>query len=143
MPRHQLKSDAGTRASAIYSGANAPGLTCAPGAVAVGSDVLLFSGAGRLSTVVMHQVLASGVAINFYDAVAPISGGPLYTSGHIPMAFIPGNLGLGTFASGTAIPTSPSPGAFIFNTPFTKGLCVNSRSGQPGFTVTFSPDQKV
>ena len=41
----------GERCVSFYSGAVAPGLTAAPGSVAVGSDVLVYSGAGRLNSI--------------------------------------------------------------------------------------------
>lgn len=127
----------GGQAASFYSGAVAPGLTCAPGSVATGSDVLIFSGAGRLKSVTPHQQI-SGVAITFYDGAAAVSGGPLYTSGHKPLGVVPAN----TFGGG--------PGETIFGAgpttygfgepPFQSGLIFNSRSGQPGFTVTWIPE---
>lgn len=137
MPKHQLTTQGGTRTAAIYSGGNTPGLGAAPGAVAVGSDVLLFSGRGLLATVTPHIPLTSGVSINFYDAVAPVSGGPLYASGHIPLFSVTGNANQ-TSASGMGLfPLMAS--KIDIGMPFSQGLCVNSRSGQVGFTVTFSP----
>ena len=137
VPAHWTQG--GYRTAAIYSGANAPGLTAATGAVAVGSDVLLWSGPGRLDSVVLHTLVQSGVAINFYDAVAAVSGGPIYASGHVPLANVPGTvlppLGSGLFAA-------VAPTAFFFGTPFFNGLCVNSRSGQVGFTATFSNEDQ-
>lgn len=128
----------GLRSAAIYSGANAPGLTAATGAVAVGSDVLFWSGGGRLDTVAVHQQVQSGVNIVFYDSAAAVSGGPIYASGHVPLAFVPGGL-LTPTASGLAFNVQPS--VFQFGTPFFNGLVVNSRSGQVGFTVSFTSEK--
>jgi len=136
MPHHQLSAIGGMTAAAIYSGGNLPGLNAAPGATAVGSDVVFCSGPGRLASILPHQLLASGVGITFYDANVPVSGGPLYSSGHIPLAFIPANLGLSTYASGVVIPANLN--NIAIGMPFRYGLCVNSRSGQPGFTVSWS-----
>jgi len=136
VPKHNLTAQGGTRAAAIYSGANAPGLTAAPNAVAVGSDVLFWSGAGRLAEVVLHGQQAAGTGITFYDAAAPISGGPIYTSGHVPLAFIAGNTGQAVVSGQPTL----AGGVIPIGMPFRYGLCVNSRSGQIGYTVSWSPD---
>jgi hypothetical protein len=129
--------------ASIYSGATAPGLTGAYGAVAVGSDVLLFSGQGRLDLVMTHQATQSGLAVVFYDAGAPVSGGPLYTSGHRVVGVIPPvNRSTGGAVSGQTNPVDAAPGVPIpVSIPFFSGLCVNSRSGQPGFSVSWTPEK--
>lgn len=138
MPKHQLQSTGGSQAAAIYSGANAPGLGGATNAVAVGSDVLFHSGAGRLATISLHRVnTADAVNITFYDAVAPVSGGPLASSGHIHLGTIPATLAISPASGQLMVPSVQIP----IGMPFRQGLCVNSRSGQPGFTITFSPDK--
>lgn len=135
MPRHLLETLGGTRSACIFSGAVAPGLGGAPGAVAVGADVLFFSGAGRLAGVVLHQSLLSGLGITFYDSHAPVSGGPLSTSGHIIVGAIPSLINT---PSGSIVPLPV--GLIPMGVPFFSGLCVNSRSGQAGYTVTWTPE---
>ncbi len=130
----------GTKTAAFYSGQVAPALTGVTGGVAVGSDVLFWSGQGRLDAVSLHNVLQSGTNVVFYDAPAPISGGPLASSGHIPLAFIPGNPAA-TAASGATGGAYQYGTMIQFGTPFFNGLCLNSRSGQVGFTVQFSSEK--
>lgn len=127
----------GYKTAAIYSGQVAPALTGVTGGVANGSDVLIWSGQGRLDSVVLHQFFNSGTVLTFYDGIPAISGGPLAASGHIPLFAFPGN---GIVQSGTM---GVGWGAIPVGTPFFKGLCVNSRSGQPGFTVTFTSEATV
>lgn len=137
MPRHQLQTGMGTVAAALFSGAVAPGLAAAPGAVAVGSDVLFFSGGGRLAAVIPHQAVftLSGVGVSFYDSSVPVSGGPIPASGHIPLGGI--TAGAGQSLSGAVTPANtPIP----IGTPFQSGLCYNSRSGQTGITVVWTPN---
>lgn len=128
-------TEGGVRAAAIYSGQVAPALTGAGGAVAAGSDVLLFSGNGRLNTLIPHATFLSlsGVAVNFYDAAAPVSGGPIAASGHLPLGSLPAAFGVSgqLVAAGTPL---------HLNVPFSGGLCVNSRSGQVGFTAVWTPE---
>lgn len=138
----------GDRAVTFYSGAVAPGLTGAPAAVAVGSDVLIFSGAGRLKTILQHQVMQSGLAVLFYDAGAPVSGGPIYTSGHKVIGRIEPTWNAA--ATAATVPASGVGAGFFLNSfksplqvvdiPFQSGLCFNSASGQPGFTATYVPE---
>lgn len=125
----------GDMTASIYSGQVAPALGAAPGAVATGADVLLYSGAGRLKDVLIHQSLVSGQSIIFYDAGVTSSGGPFPLSGNRILATAPPvTLGLqsGVFQSVA--------GAYPFDVPFTSGLCFNSTSGQAGFTVSWIPD---
>ena len=143
-----LQSVGGDRAATFYSGAVAPGLTAAPGAVAVGSDVLIFSGAGRLKTILQHQVLQSGGEVVFYDAGAPVSGGPIYASGHKIVGRIEPTWSLA--ATAATVPASGVGAGFfltnqksllqVMDLPFQSGLCFNSRSGQPGFSVSWIPE---
>lgn len=136
----------GFQSATFYSGAVVPGLTGAPGAVATGSDVLVFSGAGRLDTVLVHQHTGHSGAllpIVFYDAATAVSGGPIYTSGHKLVAFAPLLVNL---LSG-ALPVSGQNSAYAppglpqqVSWPFLSGLCFNSRSGQPGFSVAWTAE---
>lgn len=141
----------GFNSATIYSGSATPALTAAPGAVAVGSDVLLFSGTGRLDTVLVHQHTAAFVSgllpVVFYDAHAPVAGGPIYASGHKLLAYIPFIQNITTasfFGTSGVVPNY----AITWGTPvqvgapFFSGLCCASiRSGQPGFTVTWTAEK--
>ena len=126
----------GYKTNAIFSGAVAPLLARSGSSNTVaGSDVLLQAGAGRLNAIIPHvSVLAmSGVAVNLYDAVTPVSGGPVPASGHIPLGGLVGAFGV----SGQLTPANtPIP----LNVPFYSGLCINSRLGQPGVTVVWTPE---
>ncbi len=127
----------GQQTATIYSGIIAgAGLTAAPGAVNVGSDTLFFSGAGRLNTII-PLVQASGAAVVFYDAVAPVSGGPIYASGHKQLGVLPANTlqggaGYGVFGAG--------PLNIPVDVPFFSGLCAGIRSGCAAFTISFTPE---
>lgn len=134
MPQPHYEVQGGFKTAAIYSGQVAPGLNAAPGAVAVGSDVLLQSGGGRLWKVIIHQAVLtlSGVNMPIYDGAAAVSGGPLYTSGHILLSALGGPGG----ASGQF--TASGEVNFQGGLPFNSGLIVNSRSGQPGATFVWS-----
>lgn len=127
----------GTQTSSIFSGAVAPGIAaCISGVTVVGSDVCLYSGAGRLNTLLIHQNMLSGnTAIFFYDSAVPVSGGPIALSGHKVVFAFPTGL---TLASGN-VQQQPSWPVSI-DMPFQSGLCVNSRSGQPGFTAVWTPE---
>jgi hypothetical protein len=127
----------GGQAATLYSGMAAPALTGAPGAVAGGADVLIFSGAGRLKDVMPHVQL-SGIQITFYDSAVPTSGGPFAASGHKIIAVVPANTWAppgGVFGVG--------PIQYGFDMPFQSGLCVASKSGQPGLTVSWFPETNV
>ncbi len=128
----------GSVAVSFYSGAVAPGVTGGQGAVAVGSDVMIYSGAGRLNSVMPHVQMVSGLAVFFYDGIAAISGGPLAASGHQIIGVIPPTYG-GSFVSGGAVP-APTGQPINIDMPFRNGLCFNSRSGQPGFTLSYTPE---
>jgi hypothetical protein len=130
----------GTRAASLYSGEVVPTLAGAPGATKVGSDVLFFTGAGRITGVVVHQTYQalSGVAGSFYDSSVAVSGGPIAASGHVLLAQIPGQIL--KVASGDVIQGGTMT---PLNVPFSSGLCYNSRSGQPGVTVVWQPEDTV
>ena len=129
----------GGRCASIYSG-NAVlsgALVAAYGAAGTGYDVVLYSGPGRLKTIQPH-VQISGVAIAFYDAAAVASGGPFAASGVKILGTIPANtwaLPGGVFATGPAV--------YQFDMPFQSGLAVALKSGQPGFTVSWTPECSI
>ncbi len=128
----------GGRIASLYSGAVAPTLTSAPGSVAGGSDVLFFSGAGRLNAVIIQSSIApslSGVGLQFYDSAVPTSGGPFSSSGH-KLLF---NALLAYGNSGQQGAFGPF-GVINVDAPFQSGLCYNSKSGQPAFSVAYTPE---
>jgi len=160
MPTSQLPGGPGARTAqkntwggfmtaTIYSGAVAPSLAGAYNAVAGGADVLLFSGAGRLDSITLNPPTASGLllAVVLYDSAVPTSGGPFASSGHKTVGYLPPIVSL---VSGYS-PVSGNTGAAGLNDllvgvprsvslPFMSGLCVACKSGQPGFTVSWTPE---
>ena len=127
--------------NAVLSGA----LTAAPLAVGTGYDVLLFSGPGRLDSIMAHQPMQSGQAIYFYDAGAVSSGGPFVLSGHKIVGIYPPTWRVPTgvaVASGQTNFVDSQPGIPIaVAQPFQSGLCVALKSGQPGFSAFWTPEQ--
>lgn len=125
----------GTRRAAQYSGAVSPSIVGAAGTVAVGADVLVVSGPGRVISITPHQTYLSlsGVAISLYDGAGAVSGGPVAASGHIPLGGIPAAFGVSGQVVQSHVPIA-------LNMPFFSGLCINSRSGQVGATISWMPD---
>lgn len=143
MKTAQKNTQGGFNTASIFSGQVAPSLLSCPGAVAVGADALLFSGAGRLDLAFFHQTSASGLPIIFYDAAAPVSGGPIPASGHKIVGILPGTQSYAAVSSGQQAPSLNLPIAgtpVLIQVAFQSGLCVNSRSGQNGFTVCWTPE---
>lgn len=143
----QKNTFGGFQSACFHSGKVVPDLTAAPGAVAAGADVLLFSGAGRLDTLLVHQhTQASGtaVAIVFYDAAAVSSGGPFPGSGHKVICFAPSfqnPVAGATLSSGSFLPNFPPYGVpVLVSVPFQSGLCYAGKSGQPGVSVSWTPE---
>jgi hypothetical protein len=142
MPKHQLESFGGTLNAAIYSGQVAPVLNGAtatnPAAFATGSDVCLWSGPGRLMKVVPHQTqyALSGVQLNLYDSNTPVSGGPLSASGQALIGALNAGVVGNIFSGGLVLAGVP----INFDMPFKNGLSLNSRSGQVGYTFSWTPE---
>lgn len=136
MPSSVYTTTGGARTASLYSGALAPGLLGAPGAVAPGTGhVLLFSGAGRLRSIISHQSI-SGVAAIFYDAAVLARSGvaTIQESGGRPLAIV----GPNTFAD---VGTLQAPDNQLNpDMPFTSGLCVSFASGCAGFTVSYTSE---
>lgn len=122
----------GLVAATVFSGiASGVSLAAAPGAVAFGSDILFWSGAGRLKDVAIGTVFASGSTVKFYDSAAPASGGPASGVKHlfdIVNSVLSGAVGL---APGTVLAA---------DIPFTSGLACNLTQNPGTFTVTFTPE---
>lgn len=106
----------------------------------VGPDVNIWVGGGRLDASFFHDsalLALSGQAVVFYDSAVAVSGGPLSTSGHK----IVGVLAPTGFQADTSVSGAALRGGIVINHgfPFTSGLCVTTRSGQAGFSATFTP----
>lgn len=121
--------------TAVLSGALTAAYTSVGAAAGTGYDLVLFSGAGRLKDIQPH-VQGSGVAVTFYDAGAVASGGPFPSSGTKVLATLPAN----TWTGGAGGVFGIGPQIYSFDVPFTSGLCVALKSGQPGMTITFTPE---
>ena len=120
-----LTTQGGTRTFTSFSGA-------------VGPDILIWSGAGRLDAgfVTDSTLLAlSGQAIVFYDGAA-ISGGPTPGTHKVVGVLAPSDEQSATGISGAALRGGQ---VRQFGFPFFSGLVHSTRSGQPGFSVTFTP----
>jgi hypothetical protein len=99
----------------------------------VGPDNLIHSGGGRLDAAFFHDsaiIALSGQAVTFYDG-APVSGGPL-------TAPVVGVLApkADTSISGAALRGGE---LRLFGTTFQSGLVASTRSGQAGFSVSYTP----
>lgn len=121
MPQPTITTNGGVRTFAAFSGTP--------------TDTVIFSGAGRVNQILPHSVQASGLAVTFYDAAVVSSGGPFAASGHTPVGVIPATL---SPASGSAFTFNGTP--IPVDMPFRSGLCVALKSGQTGFTVSYTPE---
>ena len=122
MPQPTYTTQGGLRTACVFSGT-------------AGGDALLFSGAGRINYILPHGVQTSGVAVTFYDSAIAVSGGPLPASGHTIVGVLPATQ---SPVSGTVFFTNGSP--IEVNMSFRSGLCIASRSGQVGVTVSYTPE---
>lgn len=128
MTQPNYTTDGGYKTFANFSG------------TAAGNDVLIQSGAGRLNQILQHTQMTSGQTVYFYDAAIATSGGPFAASGHTIVGIIPPTWQAATSAaSGTlAYPTPWVGGVTQCDFPFRSGLCVATRSGTPGFSVSYT-----
>lgn len=124
VPQPQYESDGGVLTFSNYSGA-------------VGPDLLVVSGPGRLNRILAHTQMQSGQSVVFYDSGVAASGGPFAASGHNIIGVLPPTYG-GGFISGQIQATTV--GSLKIDMPFRSGLCMSTRSGQPGCTVSYSPE---
>jgi hypothetical protein len=116
-------------------------------AVSGPGDFLLQSGGGRLDGITPLGKQTSGVtqAVTFYDASVATSGGPYPLSGHTIIGQIPpfGNSWSGGLQQASGVLSTynalPAP-ALALGLPFLSGLCVHLQSGQPPFSISFSPE---
>ncbi len=118
----------------VYSGgALSPGSGFPAPVAQTGDQIKLWSGAGRLNTVIplAAQMALSGVALTFYDAGAVAASGP----GTVKDTFrVLGSINVPQGQSGLTTFTTP----YYFDMPFTSGLCVAAISGTTGFSCSFS-----
>jgi hypothetical protein len=132
----------GNRTSCVWSGSlltNAA-LTGAPGAVQSGGQILLFSGAGRLNSVVVHQFMQSGQPVWFYDAAGPTVSG-VSVSGQRIIAVVPGTSPANPGVASGQFQVSVQWSHYLQpDAPFQSGLCAGAASGSPGFTVSYIPE---
>lgn len=129
-------TNGGALAATIYSGgALSPGSGFTPGAVKTGDHVVLFSGPGRLNSVIpLASVLSnSGVALTFYDSATAAVSGPLAGGARAILASINAPQGNSGDLSRAGVP-------IMVGTPFASGLAVCATSGTVGFTVTYTPE---
>jgi len=101
-------------------------------------DVLILSGAGRLNRVLPHVQMQSGLAVYFYDSGTATSGGPFPLSGHPVVGVIPPTWTPAMQSGAFIVPLTGE--ALDIDLPFSSGLCVAMKSGQPGFTVGYTPE---
>lgn len=134
----------GALAGSLYSGALFSGTTqpvASIGAVQLsnGGEMLFWSGAGRLNSVLTHAVQStqSGTPIIFYDSAVLTSGAPFAASGHKILSVV--NAPSTAPASGISISTA-IPGRIEVDMPFASGLSVHVASGCVGFTATWTPE---
>ena len=131
----------GGQNACLWSGALAPSLAgCPAGAVTSGGNTMLFSGAGRLNSILPHALLTSGQPVFFYDSsIITVSG--ISVSGQKLIGFIPATYRAPlTPISGQYAVTIPWQDKIDCDMPFTSGLCVSAPSGAPGFTISFTPE---
>ena len=133
----------GIQTATMWSGnllTNASLTGCPAGAVTSGGHTMLWSGAGRLHRILVHDMLTSGQQVTFYDSatIAPsgISVSGQRFIGRIP-ARAPATLAL---ASGEVDQQRQWQTVIEMQMPFTSGLSVGAASGAPGFTVSFTPE---
>ncbi len=134
----------GGRTACLWSGALAPSLAGAPaGALTSGGHTLLYSGAGRLNTVIPHAYLNSGQPVFFYDA-GTISVSGISVSGQRIIGIVPLSM-RATLAvlSGNTQASISWQDKIEIDMPFSSGLCVAAASGAPGFTCSFTPESNI
>lgn len=129
---------AGSQTACLWSGALAPSVARAPGAVATAGHVLLYSGGGRLNSVLVHQALAAAPAVYFYDSVSVTVSG-VSVSGQLLIGMVPVSPQVTASGQATLSIVSFAGEPIRPEMPFFSGLCVAYPSGCPGITVSFTP----
>lgn len=125
---------------ALFSGTTQPAAGVGTVQLSNAGEMLLWSGAGRLNSIIPLAWMTSGLPVVFYDSAILISGGPLLTSGHCIVGRIPAVWEPSTAASGVGGIGSFTGQPLNMDVQFYSGLCVNCKSGQPGWIATWTPD---
>ncbi len=104
---------------------------------AVGPDILIQAGGGRLDAAFFHDsptLALSGQPVVFYDSAIAVSGGPLAASGHKVVGVLAPKTD--SSISGAALR-----GGVVqsFGFVFTSGLVYTTRSGGAGWSASFTP----
>lgn len=107
------------------------------------ADIQIWLGAGRLDNATIlpsADMAASGLPIVLYDAAVAtpvaVAPGPIAASGHKVVGVLQAN-GLTSVAMLSGALQQGE--VRQFGSVFTSGLCVSQLSGQPGFTINFTP----
>ena len=134
----------GQRNGTVWSGALAMSLVGLPtGALGSGNNAQVWSGPGRLHTIIPHQYLNSGQPVWFYDAgaitVSGISVSGQRIIGYVPLT-MPAALAV---LSGNTQLTLAWDQRIVVDMPFTSGLCISAASGSPGCSFSFSTERLV
>lgn len=102
-----------------------------------GGDTVVNIGGGRLDNAFFHPgtyplISGRGQAVEFYDAAATVSGGGPISGCKIVGVLFPdlSNIISGNWSKGVF---------FGEGNVFTSGLAYTGRSGQPGFSINYSP----
>ena len=131
----------GMRNGFIGSGAIVMNLGGLPtGATGSGGHVMVWSGAGRLHTVIPHQFMTSGQPIWFYDSASHTVSG-VSVSGQRLIGYVPLTMPAALAALSGNIALNLSWNQVItLDMPFTSGLCIGAASGAPGCSFSFTPE---
>lgn len=110
------------------------------GSVTSGGHVQVWSGPGRLHTIIPHQFMTSGQPIWFYDAGA-ISVSGVSVSGQRIIGIVPLTMPAALAAlSGNIALNLHWQREIVVDMPFTSGLCYAAASGSPGASFAFTPE---
>lgn len=131
----------GMRNGTIWSGALAPNLTgCPTGAITSGGQTTVWSGAGRLHSIIPHVYVTSGQPVWAYDAATPTVSG-VSVSGQRILGYVPLTTpaALAVLSGNTQLSLSWNQ-VIVLDMPFTSGLSFAAASGAPGFSFSFTPE---
>lgn len=133
----------GTRNACVWSGnilTNASLTGCPEGSVTSGGHIQLWSGQGRLNTIIAHAILTSGQPVTFYDAGTISVSGTSVSGQRFVGRIPPRSRATLALASGEVDTSVAWRDVIEVDMPFTSGLCVAAASGAPGFTCSFTPE---
>jgi len=138
----------GQQNGTVWSGDLAPALRGLPaGSATSGNQIRVWSGAGRLHTIMPHTYMTSGQAVLFYDAALPARSGAgpvaslIAESGARVIGIIPlVNRGVLSVISGQTQTAVNWDNVINVDMPFNSGLNIACPSGSPGFSFAFTPE---